>query len=135
KALEFSTRIQREPGKRAAQDEGGWRYVTDFYRGRSRSATSDLSVSGWHLMFFRSAKNAGFNVPHESVQAGLGYVERCFDSSTGLFYYGLDASDHYSSRAMMGAGILSLSLGGKHQTETAKRAGDWLLAHPFTDYN
>jgi hypothetical protein len=135
KALEFSTRIQREPAKRAEQDEGGWRYVTDFYRGRPRSATSDLSVSGWHLMFLRSAKNAGFNVPEEAVKAALGYVERCFDSRTGLFYYGLDASDHYSSRAMMGAGILSLSLGGKHQTDMAKRAGDWLLAHPFNEFN
>jgi hypothetical protein len=35
---------------------------------------------------------------------------------------------------MMGAGILSLSLGGRHQTEIAKRAGDWLLSHPFSVY-
>jgi hypothetical protein len=50
-----------------------------------------------------------------------------------LFYYGLDASDYYSSRTMMGAGILSLSIGGKHQTEMAKRAGDWVLAHRSLD--
>ena len=35
---------------------------------------------------------------------------------------------------MMGAGILSLSIGGKHQNEMAKRAGDWVLAHPFSGY-
>ena len=104
RALEFSCRIQRQPGKRSPQDEGGWRYVTDFYRATPRSATSDLSATGWHLMFLRSAKNAGFSVPDEAVASAMGYVERCFDQRTGLFFYGLDASDHYSSRAMMGDG-------------------------------
>ena len=82
-------------------------------------------------MFLRSAKNAGFTVPDGTVTSAIQYVEHCFDARSGLFYYGHDASDHYSSRGMMGAGILSLSFGGKHQTETAKRAGDWLLAHPY----
>jgi len=134
KALQFTFRIQGEPEKRSKQDVGGWRYVTDFYRARPRSATSDLSATGWHLMFLRSAKNAGFPVPDGAVTSALEYVEHCFDQRNGLFYYGLDASDHYSSRGMMGAGILSLSLGGRHQTEIAKRAGDWLLAHPFSVY-
>jgi hypothetical protein len=35
---------------------------------------------------------------------------------------------------MMGAGVLSLSLAGKHETEMARRAGDWLLARPFDSY-
>lgn len=134
KAVQFTCRIQREPAKRSALDDGGWRYVTDFYRAKPRSATSDLSATGWHLMFLRSAKNAGFTVPDGTVASAIEYVEHCFDARSGLFYYGHDASDHYSSRGMMGAGILSLSFGGKHQTETAKRAGDWLLAHPFSVY-
>ena len=32
---------------------------------------------------------------------------------------------------MVGAGILSLSLGGQHQTPMALAAGDWLLKHPY----
>jgi hypothetical protein len=134
KAVEFTCRIQREPEKRSPRDAGGWRYVTDFYRAKPRSATSDLSATGWHLMFLRSAKNAGFSIPDGAVTSALQYVEHCFDQRSGLFFYGLDPSDHYSSRGMMGAGILSLSLGGKHQTEIAKRAGDWLLSHPFSVY-
>src|SRR5207249_8971831 len=35
---------------------------------------------------------------------------------------------------MMGAGILSLSLAGKHHTEMARKAGDWVLGHPFSAY-
>jgi hypothetical protein len=134
KAIQFTIRIQGEPEKRAKRDVGGWRYVTDFYQARPRSATSDLSVTGWHLMFLRSAKNAGFNVPDNAVISALQYVTNCFEANEGLFYYGLDASDRYSSRGMVGAGILSLSLGGRHQTEIARRAGDWLLAHPFSIY-
>ncbi len=48
-AVQFTYRIQHEPAKRSSLDEGGWRYVTDLYRGRPRSATADLSVTGWHL--------------------------------------------------------------------------------------
>ena len=35
------------------------------------------------------------------------------------------------TRGMVGAGILCLSLAGRHQTPMAQAAGDWLLAHPF----
>jgi hypothetical protein len=34
----------------------------------------------------------------------------------------------------MGVGALSLALGGKHQTEMARRVGNWLLEHPFDSY-
>ena len=36
---------------------------------------------------------------------------------------------------MIGAGILSLSLGGEHETEMARGAADWVLAHGFDRYN
>ena len=39
--------------KDRAEDRGGWRYLYD-----RDEVDSDLSVSGWHLMFLRSAKNA-----------------------------------------------------------------------------
>src|SRR5437870_4023656 len=57
RALKFSQELQSRP-KRPV-DKGGWRYVPRFYSG----IDSDLSVTGWQLMFFRSAKNAEFNVP------------------------------------------------------------------------
>ncbi len=48
--------------KDSPEDEGGWRYINDYDR-----SDSDLSVTGWHLMFLRSARNAGFHVPDQSI--------------------------------------------------------------------
>ena len=36
---------------------------------------------------------------------------------------------------MAGAGILCVAHAGLHHTQEAQRAGDWLLAHPFDQYN
>ena len=55
KALAASLEMQRW-AKTPEGDRGGWRYV-----GRPVYGTdSDLSVTGWELMFLRSARNAGF---------------------------------------------------------------------------
>jgi hypothetical protein len=49
-----------------------------------------------------------------------------------MFDYQLRDGDFPApSRGMTGAGILSLSLAGQHQTPMAQAAGEWLLAHPF----
>jgi hypothetical protein len=133
KALEFTIQIQHQPAKAYQADEGGWRYIRT-YEFLSPLAESDLSVTSWQLMFLRSAKNAEFNVPDKVVQSAMAYVERCYDESAGMFYYGLDDRMLVRRRAMVGAGILSLSLGGKHHTKMALQAGDWLLAHPFNFY-
>jgi hypothetical protein len=36
---------------------------------------------------------------------------------------------------MVGAGVVCLALGGEHQSETAKMAGDWILRNSFEAYN
>ena len=46
--------------KDSPADRGGWRYIHDL-----DDVDSDLSVTGWQLMFLRSARNAGFEVPNE----------------------------------------------------------------------
>jgi hypothetical protein len=91
-------------------------------------------------MFLRSAKNAQFDIPDEAnmLPTAVKYVESLFQPAEGVFFYGhseLDNSaDRYTSRAMCGAGILSLSLAGKHESEMARRAGNWLVARPFDYY-
>ena len=129
KALKFTFQEQKSP-KNHPSERGGWRY-----RQPGVPTSADLSVTSWHLMFLRSAKNAGFEVPQECIDEGLEFVQRCFDSQHGAFKY--DVRGYYAqpSRAMAAAGVLSLSLGGRHETETARRAGDWLLKHPFNRYN
>ena len=126
-ALRFSRQLQLRP--KSADDKGGWRYLRQLVLA---PVDSDLSVTGWHLMFLRSAKNAEFDVPQAWVDEAVAYVCRCWDKQTGMFYYALSADGGYGAkRAMTGAGILALSLGGKHQTPMALAAGDWLLAHPY----
>ncbi|MCA9078089.1 MAG: terpene cyclase/mutase family protein [Planctomycetaceae bacterium] len=130
KALEFTHREQDEP-KRNADDRGGWRYLLP-----SSVTDSDLSVTSWHLMFYRSARNAEFDVPKESIDAAVSFIERCYDSQRGTFCYGLRGRGRsFYSRSMAGAGIVSLSLAGKHDSEMAQTTSRFVLRHPFTDFN
>jgi hypothetical protein len=134
RALATTARMQHDPPKIDPRDIGGWRYMHIWTTSRS-----DLSITAWQLMFLRSAKNAQFEMPDDEkmVTAGLKYVESLYQPQ-GVFFYGHseleNSNDRYASRGMMGAGILSLSLAGKHQTEMAQRAGDWLLENPFDEY-
>ena len=129
RALEFTRELQTHP-KAYAADRGGWRYLRlryDHY-----AADSDLSVTAWQIMFLRSARNAEFNVPQEYIDNAMEFVHRCWDEKTDRFDYALEgAIDMRSSRGMMGAGILCLSLAGQHHTPAALATGDWLLANPF----
>jgi len=127
RALQFSREMQLRP-KRPI-DKGGWRYIRVYVRS---GVDSDLSVTGWQLMFLRSAKNAEFDVPQAQMDEAIAYVRRLWDPNTGSFNYELyDAIGPRNSRGMTGAGVLSLSMAGQHQTPIALAAGDWLLAHPF----
>ncbi len=130
RALEF-TRREQVRRKRWADDHGGWRYLM-----QSAAIDSDLSITSWHLMFYRSARNAGFDVSSESIDPALAYVRRCFDRQRGSFSYGLRGYGRNSfSRGMAGAGILSLSLAGDHQSEMAQQAARFVLKHPFNQFN
>ncbi|KKK51895.1 hypothetical protein LCGC14_3110380, partial [marine sediment metagenome] len=131
KALTWSAHHQHAP-KKQAHDRGGWRYL--YPCKGSPHVQSDLSVTSWQLLFMRSAKNAGFKVPAKDVEEAMAYVMRCFDRGQGTFLYSV-GPPRTVKRAMAGAGILSLSLGGRHDTAMARSAGDWLLRHPFKRYN
>jgi len=131
KALEY-TRMQQQRRKRNPDERGGWRYVHVFERSVN---DADISVTAWQLMFLRAARNAEFNVPNSWIYEALGYVHRSFDANERGFVYALSADERYCSRAMVGAGVVCLELGGEHQSETAKEAGDWILRHSFEPYN
>jgi hypothetical protein len=123
KALVFSRALQSRP-KMDPEDFGGWKYI----RPATPNSDADLSVTAWQLMFLRSARNAEFSVSQKYVEEALDYVRRNWDPQTGMFNY---TKSEGGSRGMVGAGILSLSMGGQHQTAMARAAGDWLLAHPY----
>jgi hypothetical protein len=128
KSLAATLEMQRWP-KDLAVDRGGWRYVTD-----DGINDSDLSITGWQLMFLRSARNAGFNVPQQPIDDAIAYVRRTFNTNYGTFAYVTTPSSR-PTRAMSGAGILALAHAGLHHSTEAKRAGEWMLQHSFDPYN
>jgi hypothetical protein len=128
KSLAATLEMQRWRKDRAV-DRGGWRYVYDY-----DTTDSDLSITGWHLMFLRSARNAGFAVPKESIDDAVAYIRRTFDKSVGVFRYTTREHDSIS-RAMAGAGILALAHAGAHHSSEAQQSGQWLLEHSFNEYN
>jgi hypothetical protein len=109
-------------------DRGGWRYLHSY-----QGVDSDLSVTSWQIMFLRSARNAGFDVPEKPIDDATEYVRRCFMPHNGQFCYEIGGSNN--SRGMVGAGILSLALAGKHKTPESQKATKWLLGQPFKQYN
>jgi len=85
-------------------------------------------------MFLRSARNAEFKVPQTHIDEAMEFLRRCWDEPRGVFNYALNGGEVKSSRGTVGAGILSLSMAGQHQTRMALTAGDWLLANPFRGF-
>lgn len=128
KALDVSFAMQDWPNDQA-RDKGGWRYLDKY-----ENIDSDLSITGWQLMFLRSAKNAGFEVKQQRIERAVAYVRRCFLKDKGTFTYKLEHRDR-ASRGMAGAGILALAHSGLHHTSEAQRAGDWVLKSGFQRYN
>lgn len=129
RALDASMRMHGWPKKRPI-DNGGWRYAHD-----DTYADSDLSITGWQLMFLRSAKNAGFEVDETAIDDAVGFVLRCYSEKNQTFRYYLWPERERYSRAMAGAGVLALAHAGRHHTAEAKKAGDWILRNGFEDYN
>jgi hypothetical protein len=128
-ALEF-TRAQQTKPRANPKEKGGWRYL------RPRQGwDADISVTSWQLMFYRSARNAEFEVPKEFAEEAMGYIRRGFDSRQGSFAYDLPGGASLCTRGVAGGAIVSLALGGEHQSESARRAGDWVLRQTFQHYN
>jgi len=127
RALKFTVKVQfREvPGR--PQDEGGWRYPVpcpqDVF-------VTDLSITAWQVTFLRSAKNAGFEVKDEVIEAAHKYVKGLYKPEHGTFTY-----DHSrTTRGMSGAGIMAMAMLGQHNTVETRAAAEWIRVHPFTRY-
>jgi hypothetical protein len=128
RSLRTTLEMQRWPKQREI-DYGGWRYVDDF-----NHEDSDLSITGWQLMFLRSARNAGFDVPKQAIDDAVAYVRRTYSHQYGAFMYAAGDVDH-RSRGMAGAGILALAHAGYHNAPEAQQSGKWVLQYPFDNYN
>jgi len=107
--------------------EGGFDYLVNVI-----PPSPDLPITSGQLLFYRSARNAEFDVPAEYVQDAMRYVRSCYDLKSHTFIY---RGDRTQSRGLTASGVLSLSLGGEHNTEMAQEAGQWLLTQSFEQFN
>jgi hypothetical protein len=126
---EVQTRKKANPA-----DIGGWRY--GFPDGPE--ASSDISVTGWALMFLRSARNAEFNIPKQYYDEGLDFVERCFEADpkfheNGVFRYRPAKAEPaaHTSLANTSSAILTLILGGRQENESVAVGVKWLVAREY----
>ena len=125
-ALVFTRRLQIRH-KRDPDDRGGWKYLR-----RHANGDSDLCVTSWHLMFLRAAQNAGFHVPAEQIDEAMGFLRRCYFPRQGTFNYSQPNWRYYRiTTAMAGSGVLSFALAGRHNSQMAQSAGQWILRTDF----
>jgi hypothetical protein len=128
RSIRATLEMQRWPKDRA-EDRGGWRYVDDF-----DDNDSDLSITGWSLMFLRSSRNAGFEIPKPAIDDAVAYVRRSYSRKYGAFGYTINEPDP-RSRGMAGAGILALAHAGFHNSPEARHSADWIRQNGFDNYN
>lgn len=129
RALKATLEMQVWP-KQSNDELGGWRYLS---RNPHDGYQSDLSVTAWELMFLRSAKNCGFDVPKKPIEDGVAYVLRTFNEDEKTFTL-FHKNGAQRTRAMAGAGILALAHSGVHDRPENKHAAEFLLKMPCTIY-
>ncbi len=136
KALIYHREVQTRK-KAKSGDIGGWRY--GFPEGPN--ASSDMSVTGWALMFLRSARNAEFNIPKQYFDEGLDFVERCYEEDTSLHEKGVfryrpavsaetDAPPQISL-ANTSSAMLTLILGGRHNNKGVAAGIKWFRSRKY----
>ena len=72
-------------------------------------------------------------MPEKLIVDAMNYVRGSFDAQQSDFRYSRLPPGRYTNRAITGSGILSLALGGEHQSAIARAAGDTLLRQPLHD--
>jgi hypothetical protein len=134
-ALIYHREVQTRP-KEKPSDIGGFRYGYP----EGPNAHSDMSVTGWALMFLRSARNAEFNVPKQYFDEGLDFVERCYEKDStqhekGVFRYRPLESDPAANPqitlANTASSMLTLILGGRHTHEGIASGAEWFRSRDY----
>ena len=129
KAVEMTLRSQNAP--KDEWQKGGWRYEPD-------SRDSDLSVTVWHLMALRAAKNSAVDVPKDAIDRAVTYVKKCYsgkrDESGNLketdlpFRYQISGGE--SQFSTTAAGVLSLQVCGAYDAPEVTAGANYLLKSP-----
>ena len=125
KAIKATLEMQRWGNKRVG-DVGGWRYLNrQGIVGGPFKSDSDLSITGWQLMFLRSARNAGFDVPKERIDQAVSYVENCYLANENRKVHGylVGNSKAFVLGRWPGRESLALAHAGKHELRSSVGIG------------
>jgi hypothetical protein len=99
---------------------GGWRYspqAIDHPHG------ADISVTIMQVMALRAAKNSGLNVPPQTMENALTYINSCYDRRTGGYAYQPGGGPGFARTA---AGLCVLQLTGKYDAQEIERGIKYL---------
>jgi hypothetical protein len=118
--------IVQSQKRRSGKNDGGWRYEPD-------QNDADLSATVWQLMSLRAAKNAGIEVPAETIAKALGYVRRTFDPQKGGFRY--EAEGGHFLFSTVAEGLLSMQVCGAYDAEEVIKSSDYLLKEKLEKHN
>ncbi|MCX7934024.1 MAG: terpene cyclase/mutase family protein, partial [Planctomycetota bacterium] len=124
KALALCLRAQAVP--KDQNHAGGWRYEPG-------SNDSDLSVTIWHLLALRAARNAGLPVAKEAIDRAVAYLKRTYHSprdaegkptnlKSGCAYQPGNGPTYQSAAA----GLLAMQLCGEYEALEVIGAADFL---------
>lgn len=123
RALGYCLRAQNQ----SALFGGSWGYDPPV----DQLHVTDMSVVSWNIMFLRSAKNAGFDVPAPAVKKAMDYVHRSYLAGDGGFRYHIHKP--HSSESMTAVGIVMLSLGGERDSKEIASAAAFISQRPWND--
>jgi len=101
--------------------EGGWRYNPVPF-------DADLSVTICQIMALRSARNAGLEVPKDTIDRAVSYVRKC-QNPDGGFRYQLTSSGSAWPRSA--AGVASLYYAGIYEDQAIDRGLNYLFRVAF----
>lgn len=97
--------------------EGGWRY-------RPIAQDADVSVTVLQVVALRGAKNAGVEVPQNTIEQAVRYVKSCYDPGSGGFTY--QPGNRAPGYARTAAAIYSLQVCGLYDDPLVRRGSEYL---------
>ncbi len=103
--------------EKTQNDEGGWRYNPVPY-------DADVSVTICQIMALRSARNAGIEVPKETIDRAVEYVKQCQNPDGGFKY---QLTEGFSAWPRSAAGVASLYYAGIYRDDALVGGLEYLL--------
>jgi len=113
-----SVRLATELSVRAQKEDGGWRYEPVSY------GYSDVSVTTCIIMSLRAARNAGVDVPKETIEKAVNYLRQCVNPDGGLRYMVMDQGE--SRPALTAAAVISFYGLGRYDLPEINRGVTFL---------